>query len=417
VIRADQGGWTPIPPFYRTDGDVSLFFFAANSVQYTNQTLDPFYLALYGNANIDPTFILYYAYYPVSVMGCVDQYMIRNPNNEATTPLTGIVNLTAAISTLALGPAQNVTTQRLLKYFSLTSTYYSVLASGPNALKQADLVSNFRSSPPPNDQWRREVEGWFETTLASLQAYAVEYAANLADLGPHGSVTLPTGDDPSVAVWRSQCQNQKISNSGTYQTFSVFGLFFIFSFGIIIFLIDVFLERILSSFRRRGNWPPTEIANIADDKFQLQRMVFEGTGIKDWYNRDHGHPWLSGTCSIPQPKLRSVLLPNGKQGQSVDYLQPTVHIVVNSRTQAPSATAARLSTPTSHTQSSNPSVSSAAIPSTPHVQAQSTAASPSSPTQPMGAATIGSPASSMVNISSPMPASSTPTNVIPPTTP
>ena len=339
MTRADQGGWTPIPPFYRIDGDVNFFFFAANSVQYTNQTLDPFYLALYSNTNGFLNLVLYYPSNLVSVMGCVDQYLIRNPNNGATAPSTGIVNLTNAVGSLGLNPAQNVTAQRVLKYFSLTSTYYSVFGSGPNALKQADLVSFFRSSSPPYGQWRKEVEGWFETTLASLQAYAVEYAANVANLGPYGSVTFPTDDAATGPVWRNQCQNQKISNNGSYQTFSVFGLMFIFSSGVIIILIAVFLERIVSHIRKRGQWPLAEIATIADNKFQLQRMMFEANGYGGWYNGDREHPWFQGTYSIPQPRLHGVTLPNGQQAMAVYYPQNPEHTDENGAAQGPVASA------------------------------------------------------------------------------
>jgi hypothetical protein len=51
-------------------------------------------------------------------------------------------------------------------------------------LKASDQVLNFKCLGLPNNQWRKEVEGWFETSLAKIQVYAVEFSSNAAGLGP-----------------------------------------------------------------------------------------------------------------------------------------------------------------------------------------------------------------------------------------
>src|SRR5205814_5477897 len=123
-----------------------------------------------------------------------------------------------------------------------------------------------------------EVEGWFETSLAKLQSYAVEYAANNADIRPYGFITYPGANSSTNRTWINQCKNQKISNTGNYQTFSFFGLIFTFSVGITIIMTAFILEPLVSWLRRRDDGLANsgrELAYVAGGKFQLQRMVFE----------------------------------------------------------------------------------------------------------------------------------------------
>src|SRR5438105_15888159 len=99
----------------RTDGDTTLFFFAANSVYYVQQVLVPFFLALYSDQVDIPALASQENYFfpsnKVSVMGCVDQYAIVNPNNgKGTGPLSQL-DLANAVQTLGLNVAQFVTAQ------------------------------------------------------------------------------------------------------------------------------------------------------------------------------------------------------------------------------------------------------------------------------------------------------------------
>src|SRR3569833_4669733 len=108
-------GWQPGANLSRSDGDTSLIFFAANSVRYLNQTLDPFFLARY---SIDETAAAKY-FTPsnqVSVLGCVDQYIVRIPagNTSQQTLPSGQFALNCTLGSLGINAAQRVTAQRLL---------------------------------------------------------------------------------------------------------------------------------------------------------------------------------------------------------------------------------------------------------------------------------------------------------------
>jgi hypothetical protein len=303
---SDAGGlssWTPIPELQRKDGDTSLFLFTANSVEYEQQVLDPFFLAQYN----DSAGGYYQPSYPVSAMACVDQFVIRNNAANLTTAPHGINALAQAVEQLKLNTAQMVTAQRLLVYLANTNTFASVYSTGSNALKASDAVLGLLSNGLPPEQWRTEVEGWFETSLTKLQAYAVEYADVTANLGPGGAVQFPLANTTSESEWIRQCNNQKISNTGQYQTFSFFGLMFTLVFGMVIILVALMLQCIVSKIsRRKGGFANSrrELALVADDKFQLQRMVYENTGSGDWQACDEGYPWDSIAVQVPNPILR-----------------------------------------------------------------------------------------------------------------
>jgi hypothetical protein len=170
----------------RTDGDTSLFFFTTNSVYYTQQILDPIFLAIYSDQvpipSLSSVISAFLPYNPVSAIGCVDQYLIINPNTKASTKPMNQIDLASAVQSLDLNVAQTITAQRIIQYLSNSDTYSSVFGSGAAALKASDHVLNFKCLSLPDDQWRTEVEGWFETSLAKIQAYAVEFPSATGDL-------------------------------------------------------------------------------------------------------------------------------------------------------------------------------------------------------------------------------------------
>jgi hypothetical protein len=323
----DSSGWIPIPELRRKDGDTSLFLFTPNSVEYREQVLDPFFLARYNDTGGD----FYQPSYPVSAMSCVDQFVIRNNAANLTTNLLGINSLAQAVKQLKLNSAQMVVAQRLLVYLLNTNTYASVYSTGSNALKASDRVLGLISSGVPSEQWRTEVEGWFETSLTKLQAYAVEFADVTADLGSGGIVHFPLVNTTSESEWLRQCNNQKISNTGQYQTFSLFGLMFTLTFGMVIIFIALLLQFVVSKISRRKGRLITsreELALVADHKFQLQRMVYENAGYGEWQACDGEYPWDSAAVPVLNPILEggtqviyrphSDLAINNTNGHAVD---------------------------------------------------------------------------------------------------
>lgn len=197
-----------------------------------------------------------------------------------------------------------VTAWRLWYYFSRSDTYSSVYGTGPSALKFSDQILNFGGPAPPFNQWRTEVEGWFQTSLAKIQAYAVEYTSNTANLGQHGFVGFPQLNGTTHDAWMNQCSNQKIRNTGNYQTFSFFGLIFTASVGCFIIVLALCLRHVVDGIRRllyHKQLTAHECAYVADDKYQTQRMLFENLGHGTWQGCLHGSPWCSDDARIPNP--------------------------------------------------------------------------------------------------------------------
>ena len=303
-------GWNPIPTFSRNDSDVSLFFFTANSVLYHNSVSDPFFLAKYSvtepTTSFDNSSVFYQPTDQVSIMGCVDQYRFCNPTSGACTIPSGQLALYDAIETLGLNVAQLVTAQRLIRIITNTDTYSSVYGSGPSALKASDKVLNFFSQGLPDNQWQIEVEGWIETSLAKMQAYTVEYAANTAITDPSESVGYPLANNTTIAEWEAQCSQQKITNTGQYQTFSFFGIMFTASVGTTIIVASLILKPIVSWRRKRNGGlgsSPYELAYIADGKFQLQRMALSSAGYGDWEGGDGDVPFRTKRKHVQLPVL------------------------------------------------------------------------------------------------------------------
>lgn len=299
----------------RTDGDTSLFFFAANSVYYTQQILDPMFLAIYSDqvpmpslSSVENAFL---PQTPVSVIGCVDQYLIINPNTKASTGPMSQTGLASAVQSLDFNVAQSITAQRIIQYSSNSDTYSSVFGSGAAALKSSDHVLNFKCLSLPNDQWRTEVEGWFETSLAKIQAYAVEFPSATSDFAPYGSLGFPGANASTNKMWEDQCDNQKIRSTGGYQTFSFFGLIFTLSIGSAIVLAQGVLN-IVNYFQ--GKDPellaksPRDLMYAVNGKFQLQRMVFEEGEHGTWHGYNESTPWSTDSPMVPGAFWKSKVL-------------------------------------------------------------------------------------------------------------
>ena len=120
------------------------------------------------------------------------------------------------------------------------------------------------------------MQGWFETGLAKLQAYVVEYAANVADLGPYGSIIEPIpATDPLDQASYDMCFAQQIRNTGANQSFSFLSLMIVVCVGSTLILLSWITEPIIACTRQRrrknGNHKHDyrEIVRIADQKLKL----------------------------------------------------------------------------------------------------------------------------------------------------
>jgi hypothetical protein len=139
----------------------------------------------------------------------------------------------------------------------------------------------------------------------------VEWAANLVDLGPEGAVIAPSpaGDVVDLASL-DMCSNQRIRNTGAYQSFSFLGLMILICVGLTIMILSRTVEPCVSFIRRKRSHNKhdyREIARISDRKLQLQRLALTGAGYgQGWEHVLDLVPVTTRGCEFPPPTRYTV---------------------------------------------------------------------------------------------------------------
>lgn len=233
----------------------------------------------------------------VSALACIDQYQLCTSPNSCTAlgSIDDILDAYYNPTQLHLNDVQNATALRLFSVFSQSSTS-GIVQYLSSPLAASDRLANLISASLPPNQWQIEVQGWFETSLVKIQALVTAYPTQPADLEPFGRVVQPnkTGGSIDRASY-SLCSNQRVRNTGSYQSFSALGLIIIIVLGTIIIVLSLTVETCVAAYRQRrrsryqllhtsentaaGNAPNDhrEIARIADRMLQLQRMALVAT--------------------------------------------------------------------------------------------------------------------------------------------
>jgi len=243
----------------------------------------------------------------VSVMFCADQHRICNPSTSTCTPLAGLRQTTdSALSrnTLNLNPRQLTTAGRLLVSLIESSTYESVAPLGAAGALWANNLVTVRTSPGlPDNQWQREVLGWFQTGLARLQAYVVDYASNDGGGGlsrfrvAQQSVNANVANlDESNRLLREQCGNQLIQMTGEVQNFSFLGVMVIVCVSAFLVLLDWSLGSVVEFAGRFVRWAAVVgEARRADGVLDLLRAVLEGRARVE----EREASWEHGALGVP----------------------------------------------------------------------------------------------------------------------
>jgi hypothetical protein len=298
LLGNETGAWVPIPPLQVANADTTLVLLASNSILYLTPVTDPWFSATTtsspGGAFAADSFI--------SGLACVDQYQICNPgsNDNSCTAFGDSDELSSSFVTIGLNPAQVATAARLSGYLNKTDIFTTISSLlSTSALLAQDLLSaqalasdKILAPQLPSNQWQTEVKGWFEAGLAKLQASVVAYPAQPMDLA-FTETTHPNSasTDPSDLAAVAACSNQRVRNTGAYQSFSGVGLIIIIVLGLIIIIVSWTAESCVVALRRRRRVKyrklrnaganaraddisdHREIARIADRKLQLQRVA------------------------------------------------------------------------------------------------------------------------------------------------
>lgn len=230
-------------------------------------------------------------------MACMDQRQARNPTNNATTLLGGLMQMDSG--SLNLNPAQNATIQRLSLALATCDTYNTVIGQNSAALQASSKLWQLFSPPLPDNRWQTELRGWFETGLASLQRAVVDFVENtwMNDDDPSGFSQYATVQSPSSfpAEVRQQLEEQAhsqiVRSVAGYQSFITLGV------GIIVVVsVSLMLTALLLSLCMHRRWRQDDglhhraEADIVYGKFHLGRLALEGQGYRKWSNLEDDVP-------------------------------------------------------------------------------------------------------------------------------
>jgi hypothetical protein len=233
-------------------------------------------------------------------MVCADQQMMCNPLTSSCTSLGGRHQTQDSIlvkNSLGFNPAQMVTAGRLLIALFDTSTYESVANLGAAALWANSLVSVNVSPGLPDNQWQSEVLGWFQTSLAKLQAYVVDYASNTGGLSRFGAVESPNSNRTNLGgnqIMRDHCVNQLVKTTGDVQNFSFLGVMVIVCFSAFLVLLDWSLEPIINFASRL-----TKSAAVVRETRQADGKLNLLLAARGGQMAGSGSSWERGAWAIP----------------------------------------------------------------------------------------------------------------------
>ncbi|KAL1838710.1 hypothetical protein VTJ49DRAFT_2275 [Mycothermus thermophilus] len=311
----DVNLWTPIEDFARDDADITLVLLSANDIRYASPNHDPWFSA---NGTFNFTFTLpgslggaertlFSCDHVVSALICADQYRFCNPStNMQCGEYGGIWEFISATRTsqrsLGFSFAQAQTAMRIASALNRIDTNNIVFTLGAsNALRAARPLSGVISPGLPDNQWQIEVEGWFQTMLARLQAGVVEFSVKE---GTSPFETLQREKNRSLAVLpemlKGQCPIQLVRTAGEVQNFSVLGVFLVLAVSVVLIIVNLTLEWIVDfvGSKREGRpMPRAAWARQADSKYHLLRLALTGSRNYDGSARK----WMLGRWGVPVP--------------------------------------------------------------------------------------------------------------------
>ncbi|KAI0199475.1 hypothetical protein F4808DRAFT_451421 [Astrocystis sublimbata] len=304
TLDPSNSDFLPIKALFREDADACLYFLSGNGVVYGSPTSDE-WCQTSPNPITDPTFGTEgpgtHQYYlpaePAIPLGCIDQFQLCNtefPGSSGCGPLGGLSDALAGATPffnttfsefLAAVESGSAHTERLARLLYFATHFFAKLPAstmgvlnqlGPTALvSQRSLAGGYQGLLPSN-QWQLDVNHIWDIYLA------VQRAAHL-------DTAFHTAADSRQSSWQNftspalqkLCNSQKI-RSTAYGSFSVFGLVFTFSIGLLIILTSYLLEPVPKCLYRKGYKQYAHLEWTTNGTLQLQRLVQEELNLATW---------------------------------------------------------------------------------------------------------------------------------------
>ncbi|CAK1358405.1 hypothetical protein CB0940_06977 [Cercospora beticola] len=288
--------WQPIDELKFDDADTTVAFLAANKVLYTEPVFDPMFSAngTYPiKGTLDNQTYLEPDHYFTTV-ACTDQLRLCNSATGKCSPLDGMT--TIRFDPLELNDKQIATVERII-YARWASHIYTVIyPQGPSAVSAYDQIYERYSGPLPDNQWQKEVEGWYQTALANLQFRIAEMPNHKwGEMDKDSPFYTPVGslNYTGAQAMKDLCHQQLMRSTAQYQSFSMAGLLIVIIVSCIIILTSWVIDTCVGIQKNRrpgGDKRHKRLAWIADGKLQLLRMALHNGGHAEWSNEDKVTP-------------------------------------------------------------------------------------------------------------------------------
>ncbi|KAI1277552.1 hypothetical protein F5Y07DRAFT_363307 [Xylaria sp. FL0933] len=307
----------PTHDIFREDADTILHFLSGNGVEFSQFSADEWY-------RIDPNPVItpvledpkaiflreYVPEEPASPLGCTNQYQFCNAAFEGTSgcgPLASVRDAIAGAApffetTYAEFTNQYFTNETGALFLYFANMYFSTSSQsaddvvkqlGATALtSQKTLISGIQG-PIASHQWQQDVIHWWDISVAVQQSASLSQA-----YFPDDSNLLAARVNYTAPEFQKLCSNQKIRTTA-YASFSLFGLFFTLTAGLLLTLVSYLVEPIsgwLSKRKGYNRYPHLEWT--ANSTLQLQRLAHEELGFGTWSR---------GTKTIPVTKPDQLL--------------------------------------------------------------------------------------------------------------
>jgi hypothetical protein len=248
-------------------------------------------------------------YEPLSVMGCIQQvqYCIPNlPEKERCEPLRGIPDPRASGNVRKIFRTEDEFAMINRVHGIWVYGTYTVAATvdfiGASALRARQSLSYGYSAPLSDNQWQLEAEHLIKGSPASLQDVFFDAANGM----PEALEEFRQAPLANETVAQNICANQKIV-SNNYSSFNVLGLSLIMALGMIIVMLDIWLEpavrwfqhrnyrKLLSidiqGYERKDRHPMHAAIEWSQTNFlQFQRLAHEEAGYGNWSGCDQNVP-------------------------------------------------------------------------------------------------------------------------------
>ncbi|KAK1834113.1 hypothetical protein QBC39DRAFT_31541 [Podospora conica] len=273
-----------------SDADITACMVSQGSVRYTEPVYDPLFLAN-GSKFTSP---YYYGNNHFNVLACEQQVQFCNPTTGRCTNLTHAAQAYNESTRLGLSPTQFTSVERSAVLLGLTDV--GILGVGTlgasGLLARESVFSDTLSLHLPEDQWKREAALWFETKLALLQAHTLRFLDRIDLSSPiyqnmliyQPMDSLPKGSEERAAV-DANCRNLRITTSGRYQNFQLWGVMLVIILSVLIIGVSMVLEpcaRLVRSHWVTHEGQIRQLARDMDGQYWLVRIALEGAGVGPW---------------------------------------------------------------------------------------------------------------------------------------